>query len=174
MRKSRVPGEGTYSTRHNRKKSSSSEDHETSGVINKFRDLAEIPDVDGVDVDYGMGGLEEYNEHGASNDVAEATHEEDNQFHYGDRSHPEHRMYGENGVEWDELSEEGNDDAELPQLQESSLKSDENHEELQILAYSRKPRQVDFKPYTLTQYKQIKPKEYVEFSKLQPGAATHS
>jgi hypothetical protein len=37
------------------------------------------------------------------------------------------------------------------------------------LYFSRKPRNIDYKPYTIEQYKQIKPKEYVELGKLKPG-----
>ena len=36
------------------------------------------------------------------------------------------------------------------------------------LYFSKQPRDVDYKPYTLEQYKLIKPKEYVEISKMKP------
>lgn len=37
------------------------------------------------------------------------------------------------------------------------------------LFYSKQPRQVDFKPYTLGQYRMIKPKDYQEIAALKPG-----
>ena len=40
------------------------------------------------------------------------------------------------------------------------------------LAYSRQPREVEYKPYTLQQYKIIKPKEYVEICNLKPDLNT--
>lgn len=40
------------------------------------------------------------------------------------------------------------------------------------LFYTKQPRQVEFKPYTLQQYKMIKPKEYVELGKLKPDLNT--
>lgn len=166
MRKSRAVGEGTYSSRHNRKKSTTIDDQATSGIINKFRDLAAIPDVDGDEIDYGIADYEEYNDIGASNDEVKGKEDDDNAFD-NERAQNEYGMYGEDGVDWDELSEEG--DAEPPHLDDLLLKNEDNNDELQILAYSRKPRPVEFKPYTLKQYKMIKPKDYVEYSKLQPG-----
>lgn len=40
------------------------------------------------------------------------------------------------------------------------------------LFYTKQPRHVEFKPYTLQQYKMIKPKEYVELGKLKPDLNT--
>ncbi|KAJ1413073.1 hypothetical protein B484DRAFT_172185 [Ochromonadaceae sp. CCMP2298] len=40
--------------------------------------------------------------------------------------------------------------------------------------FSKKPRPVDFKPYTMKQYKLIQPKEYVEISNIKPGTPTIS
>eukprot|EP01039_Chlorochromonas_danica_P003458 gene3458-3787_t len=41
-----------------------------------------------------------------------------------------------------------------------------------LLYFSKQPRSVEYKPYTLKQYHLIKPKEYVEISKIQPDLNT--
>ena len=59
-----------------------------------------------------------------------------------------------------------------PPLQSKSTESEAKglSKEREGFEYSRKPRAVsNFTPYTLQQYKLIKPKEYIEYSKLAPG-----
>lgn len=41
-----------------------------------------------------------------------------------------------------------------------------------MLLFSKKARQVDFKPKTLKQYRETKPTEYVQLGKLQPDLFT--
>lgn len=51
----------------------------------------------------------------------------------------------------------------------SILSNEEIIPEDKKLFFSKAPRKVEYKPYTLEQYKLIKPKEYVEISNIKPG-----
>lgn len=60
----------------------------------------------------------------------------------------------------------------LNQPKDQSPKSPSHLTDQDRLFYTKQPRHVEFKPYTLQQYKMIKPKEYVELGKLKPDLNT--
>ena len=166
MRRTRVSGEGTYSARHNRRRSSDSDGLETRGVVNRFRALADIPDVDGKEIDYGLGGDETSQAYSMDQADERTSHDE---FKSQELNQIEQPVYGEDGVDWDADSV---GEYSQPDVAGSGIESEvdeSRRQESEILAFSRKPRPVQFKPYTLQQYKLIKPKEYIEYPKLQPG-----
>eukprot|EP01033_Poteriospumella_lacustris_P001653 gene1653-1205_t len=59
-----------------------------------------------------------------------------------------------------------------PSPKDQSPKSPSHLTDQERLFYTKQPRHVEFKPYTLQQYKMIKPKEYVELGKLKPDLNT--
>lgn len=54
----------------------------------------------------------------------------------------------------------------------SKMSSEASSNPKEKLYYSKQPREIEYKPYTLQQYKLIKPKDYVEISNIKPDLNT--
>lgn len=138
------------------------------GTVNAFKSLAEIPD----DMDYGLNRLAL----SPREDPPAPTPPKHQQ--QKPPLEKQEQVY-DTEVNWDALSDdefELNYEESYMQNKTSPLSSPaqqsqgraKHDEAKEGLAYSKKPRPIKFEPYTLKQYKMIKPKEYIEFSKLQP------